>query len=135
MKLSQEQFDRIKDCLPRQRGNVKMDNLQVVNALLYVLENGCKWRRLPERFGNWHSLYTRMSRWSKGGVMDRLFACLQKEQLLEVKIQAVSLDSTTIKAHPDAAGALKKRGPNALELRAEDEEPRFIWLPRLIGWP
>ena len=135
MKLSQAQFDCIKDCLPRQRGNVKMDNLQVINAILYVAENGCKWRRLPERFGPWHSIYTRMSRWSKGEVMDRLFARLQKERFMEVKIQAVSLDSTTIKAHPDAAGALKKRGPNALAPQGEDEGPRFIWLPRLIGLP
>ncbi|WP_425526911.1 transposase, partial [Xanthomonas oryzae] len=27
----------------------------VVNALLYVAEHGCKWRGLPERFGNWHT--------------------------------------------------------------------------------
>ncbi|WP_143703206.1 transposase, partial [Xanthomonas oryzae] len=44
-------------CLPLQRGNVSMTNLQVVNALLYVGEHGCKWRGLPERFGNRQSVY------------------------------------------------------------------------------
>ena len=77
MQLSEEQFERIKDCLPRQRGNVSMDSLNVLNAILHVAENGCKWRRLPERYGNWHSIYMRMSRWSKGGVLDRIFTRLQ----------------------------------------------------------
>ncbi|KOR45865.1 transposase, partial [Xanthomonas oryzae] len=26
-----------------------MSNLQVVNAILYVAEHGCKWRGLPKR--------------------------------------------------------------------------------------
>ena len=36
--------------LPVQRGNVSLSNLQVLNAILYVAEHGCKWRG---RFGNW----------------------------------------------------------------------------------
>jgi hypothetical protein len=42
MKLTQEQYDRIAPCFPTQRGNVSLDNLNVINAVLYVLENGCK---------------------------------------------------------------------------------------------
>ena len=45
-----------------------------LNAVLHVVENGGKWRRLPEAYGNWHTLYTRMNRWSKAGVLDRVFA-------------------------------------------------------------
>lgn len=26
----------------------------IINAVLYVAENGCKWRALPPRLGNWH---------------------------------------------------------------------------------
>jgi len=29
-----------------------MSNVEVLNALLYVLENGCKWRGLPSEYGN-----------------------------------------------------------------------------------
>ncbi len=86
-----------------------MTNLQVVNALLYVAEHGCKWRGLPERFGNWHTVYTRINRWAKSGVLDRMFAQLQTCQIVRIKIEAVSLDSTSIKVHPDGTGALKKR--------------------------
>ena len=63
----------------------------------------------PTEFGNWHSIYTRMSRWSKNGVLDRIFERLQRERLLSIKIEAVSLDSTTVKVHPDGMGALKNR--------------------------
>ena len=51
MELTGEQYERIKGCLPRQRGNVRVDNLALLNALLYVLEHGCKWRGLPRHFG------------------------------------------------------------------------------------
>jgi transposase len=51
MELTERQYSRISDCLPRQRGNVSVPNLQVLNAILFVAEHGCKWRGL-ERFGN-----------------------------------------------------------------------------------
>jgi transposase len=67
VELSADQYAQIESCLPLQRGNVSISNLQVLNAILYVAENGCKWRALPKRFGNWHTIYTRMNRWSRGG--------------------------------------------------------------------
>jgi transposase len=108
MEITQAQFAQIEDCLPRQRGNVSVSNLQVLNAILYVAEHGCKWRGLPKRFGNWHTIYTRMSRWAKSGVLDRAFAQLQQAQVVQIKIEAVSLDSTSVKVHPDGTGARKK---------------------------
>ncbi|MDR2519807.1 MAG: transposase, partial [Eubacteriaceae bacterium] len=61
--ITLKQYDSIAHLLPRQRGNVTMNNLDYLNALLYVLENGCKWRALPAALGNWHTVYTRTSRW------------------------------------------------------------------------
>ena len=71
MEITEAQYRQIEQCLPTQRGNVSHTNLRVINAILYVAEHGCKWRGLPNRFGNWHTIYTRMSRWSKGGVLAR----------------------------------------------------------------
>ena len=113
MERTEEQYERIKSALPVQRGNVMLSNLQVLNAVLYVAEQGCKWRGLPKRFGRWHTLSMRMSRWSKNGVLDRVFEMLQVEQIVRIKLEAVSLDSTSIKVHPDGTGALKK-GPQAI---------------------
>ena len=114
MKITEAQYRRIEACLPRQRGNVSISNLEVLNAILYVAEHGCKWRGLPVRFGNWHTIYTRMNRWAKAGVLDRVFTVLQEQQIIRIKIEAMSLDSTIVKVHPDGTGALKKNGPQAI---------------------
>ena len=135
MEISAEQFARIEQYLPRQRGNVSHENLNVINAILFVAENGCKWRALPKRFGNWHTIYTRMNRWAKAGVLDRLFAQLQREQLIRIKIEAVSLNSTIIKVHPDGTGALKKTARKPSANPAEAGQPKFIWLPRVLDAP
>ena len=110
-----------------------MTNLQLLNALLYVVEHGCKWRGLPKHFGNWHTIYTRMNRWSKAGVLDRVFARLQEEQILAIHIAHVCMDSTTIKVHPDGTGALKKTVLRPSAVPGAGAPPKFIWLPRMIG--
>lgn len=133
MQLTREQFHRIEGLLPRQRGNVRLDNLQVLNAILYVAANGCKWRALPERYGNWHTVYTRMMRWSKAGVLDRVFEHLQRQRLMRVRIEAICLDSSIVKVHPDGTGAGKKTAPSRWDAAAGDGAPRFIWLPRMIA--
>jgi len=133
--MTQEQYEQIADCLPKQRGNVTLKNLEVLNAILYVAEQGCKWRGLPKRFGNWHTIYTRMNRWSKNGVLDRVFQRLQESQIVRIRIEAVSLDSTIVKVHPDGTGALKKTAHNRSENLAGDGQPRFIWLPRMLERP
>src|SRR6266700_3276220 len=99
MEITEAQYARVEPILPRQRGNVSMTNLTVLNAFLYVAEQGCKWRGLPPRFGNWHTIYTRMNRWAKSGVLDRVFEELQRSRLILIRIEAVSLDSTSVKVH------------------------------------
>ena len=49
MELTQNQYELIAPHLPVQRGNVKIPNLLVLNAILYVAEHGCKWRRQHNR--------------------------------------------------------------------------------------
>ena len=132
MELTEAQYARIAPYLPRQRGNVRLSNLQILNAILYVAEKGCKWRGLPPRFGNWHTIYTRMNRWSKSGVLDRVFEQLQRAQLIRLKLEAVSLDSTSVKVHPDGTGAQKKTVPRPSASPAAAGTPRFIWLPRML---
>jgi transposase len=135
MEITEAQFAQIEECLPVQRGNVSLSNLQVLNAILYVAEHGCKWRGLPKRFGNWHTIYTRMNRWSKSGVLDRVFEQLQRAQVVRIKIEAVSLDSTIVKVHPDGTGALKKTAPRPSAGPEAAGQPRFIWLPRMLERP
>ena len=132
MEITAQQYARIEPVLPRQRGNVRFDNLNVLNAILYVAEHGCKWRGLPKRFGNWHTIYTRMNRWSKLGVLDRVFERLQHAQIVRIRIESVALDSTIVKVHPDGTGAVKETARSRSASRAADGPPRFIWLPRML---
>lgn len=135
MELTEAQYHHIAPCLPTQRGNVSLPNRQVLNAILYVAEQGCKWRGLPTQFGNWHTIYTRMNRGAKSGVLDRVFAQLQQAQIIRVKIEVVALDSTLVKVHPDGTGALKKTARKPSAGPAADGPPRFIWLPQLLERP
>ncbi len=133
MQLSEEQFDLIKHLLPVQRGNVRIDNLTVLNGILFVAVNGCTWRALPKRYGRWHTVYTRMNRWAKAGILDRVFEELQVLNFLRVRIEVLELDSTSVKVHPDGTGALKKGAPKPSAEVAAGSTPRFIWLPRVLG--
>jgi len=108
MELTHEQFRIIEPLLPKPRGitgGKHVDNLDALNAMLYVAEHGCKWRGLPGRFGNWHTIYTRMSRWAKSGVLERVFTEVQRRRIVNVRLEAVSLDSTVVRVHPDGTGA------------------------------
>ena len=134
MEITEAQFrEHIESLLPVQRGNVKVPNLQVLNAILYVAENGCKWRALPEHFGPWHTIYMRMNRWSKNGILDRVLARLQELGLVRIKLEVVGLDSTIVPVHPDGTGAQKKTAPRPSAAPAAAGPPSFIWLPRTIG--
>ena len=108
MKITPEQYEKIKHVLPIQRGNVRISNIDFLNAILYIAENGCKWRALPPSFGPWDTIYQRMRRWADNGVWPRVLEALRTELLIKLDVTALSLDSTSVKVHPDGTGALKK---------------------------
>ncbi len=112
MQLTHNQFKQISHVMLRLRGNVIIKNLQALNAILYVAEHGCKWRGLPKKYGNWHTIYTRMNHWAGKGVLERVFNELQKEQAIQLKVGGLSPDSTTVKVHPDGTGVSKKTACN-----------------------
>jgi len=106
MYLSEKQYRQIAKTLPRQRGNVGIENRVLLDGLIFRCKTGCAWRDLPESLGKWHTIYTRLNRWAKSGVLERVYTALAAEGL---KVSpAFSLDSTAVKAHPDAHGARKK---------------------------
>ena len=57
MEWTTELYERIRRLLPKQRGNVDIDQLTFLQALQYIAENGCRWRAVPEKFGNWNRKY------------------------------------------------------------------------------
>ena len=95
--------------------------------------DGYKWRGLPKRFGILHTVYTRMNQWSKNGSLDRVCEKLQLDQIVGIRIEAFSLDSTAVKVHPVGTGAFKKADPCQSASLVADGLPRFIWLLRMLG--
>lgn len=104
LKIHNKQTENL---FPKQHGHVPYSNLKVLNAMLFMLENGCKWRTLPRRFGKWNSSYRRVNLWAKDSVLVQVFESLQAEKFTTFGIEALFLDSTIIKVHPDGSGALK----------------------------
>ena len=114
MEIKKEQYEQIKECFPKQRKPAKISNLDVLNAVLYVVENGCKWRSLPKEYGDWHVIYVRINRWAKKGVLERVFLRLQQLGIIQIQVNVISLDSTCIKVHPDGMGRFEKNGTQSI---------------------
>src|SRR5262245_48255022 len=110
--ISDDNWSRIEGWLPGRAGTSGRpaeDNRLFVDAVLWIGKTGAPWRDLPERFGNWNSVWRRFDRWSRSGVWQRVFAALQDPDL-----EWLILDSTVVRAHPHAAGAKKApRAPGA----------------------
>ena len=73
-----------------------------IEGVGWMLRTGAPWRDLPERFGLWNSVFRRFRRWVSSG---RWSHVLQRQAEPAEPAEWVLLDSTIIKAHPDAAGA------------------------------
>jgi transposase len=73
--LSGRDWQRLEPFLPVRRRS-KWPLLSIVNAVLYVLKNGCLWRDLPGDFPPWGTVYWSFAKWQDAGVLDELNACL-----------------------------------------------------------
>ena len=120
MEINIEQYEKLRHLLPVQRGNVKVENITFINALLYICENGCKWRRLPKEYGKWHVIYKRFNRWVKAGIISKLFQELHVQGIAESTVLIRLLDSMAVPVHPDACGALKKTVSKQLDAPKAD---------------
>ena len=114
--LTDDQFARLAPLLPPEHpatGRPNKAHRTILNGILWRLNTGAPWRDLPERYGPWRTVYARFRRWQQAGVWDRLLAALQAEANAhgELDWSLHFLDGTTIRAHPQAAGAPKKGAP------------------------
>jgi transposase len=53
---------------PKATGRPPADRRQVLEAAAWHYRTGAPWRDLPERFGNWNTIYKNFDRWAKAGV-------------------------------------------------------------------
>ncbi|WP_027268856.1 IS5 family transposase [Leptolyngbya sp. PCC 6406] len=73
--LTHDQLELIAARLPanKERGRPRSTDLwAVLNAIFYVLCEGCTWRGLPGDFPPWQTVYTYFRRWKKDGTWQRI---------------------------------------------------------------
>lgn len=106
--LRDDQWERMEGLLPARKGGEgrpAKNNRLFVEAVLYRYCAGIPWRDLPERFGDFRVVHTRMSRWASRGVWKEIFRHLASDADNEYAM----IDSTVVRAHQHSAGARKKR--------------------------
>ena len=59
------------------------DIREVVNAIVYVLNTGCSWRKIPEDLLPWQTVYDYYRKWRKNGIWDVLSPILVEYQILD----------------------------------------------------
>lgn len=114
--------------MPIARKPAEISNYQFLCALLYMIENGCKWRALPKKYGKWHSIYVKFNRWSKNWTIQKIFDKMQKMNIIDIRSDVLCIDSTSIKVHPDAAGARKSSGEQSIGRSKGGWQRRFIFV-------
>ena len=104
--LTNEEWAVLEKRLP-QRSKVgrppKYEYRDIVDAILYVLVEGIRWRSLPHDFPVWDSVYGYFRSWRNAGVWEQLHQALYVE-MREHEGRATSpsvgcLDSQSIKGH------------------------------------
>lgn len=128
--LTNTQWEKIKSFLQTQEhlyiGNEE-ECRRFLEALVWMARSGAQWRLLPASYGNWNTVYKRFARWGGQGIFKHMiehFAC-------DPDLRNLMLDSTIIRAHPCAAGALKK---TAVKKNKRSGVPGAASAPKSMFW-
>jgi transposase len=109
--LSDAEWARLEGLLPGhpRQGHRWNDHRLVIDGIFFRIRVGCPWRDLPERFGNWKTVYNRHRRWCGDGTWEKILDQL-RAGCDEVHGQAwtVAVDATVVRAHQHAAGARRQ---------------------------
>jgi transposase len=148
--LTDEQWDRIKDLIPRstaRTGRPANDPRKMLDGIFWICSAGTRWRQLDSRFGPHQTVHAYFTRWRRAGVLARIIEALQvdldKKGLIDWNLWCV--DGSSVRASKSAAGAEKKVStasrPNRKIMPSVaakvDLGPNSTWLltARALPWP
>jgi len=105
--LREDEWERLKGYFEegkrKGKGRPRSDLRTMLNGIIWIARSGAAWRDMPERYGAYTTVYGWFKKWEESG----LFAKILEDWGLEADLQDMSLDSTSSKAHPAAAGGKK----------------------------
>jgi transposase len=81
----------------------RTDDRRTIEAIIWRLDNGAKWRSIPAELGNGHHADLRFRCWSVSGMWDKIMAHVVAAG--EPKLALACIDGTVARAHQKAAGA------------------------------
>ncbi|WP_247474610.1 IS5 family transposase, partial [Bradyrhizobium sp. 30] len=100
--LNDKQWAQIEPHLPtNQTGPAREDDRRIISGIIHMLQCGARWRDCPSDYGPYTTIYNRFNRWAKRGHWQAIFEALARCGKDRV---ALSIDSTSIKAHRSASG-------------------------------
>lgn len=103
--LTRAQYEFLSDLLPEAKPGGRpreVDLWDILNAIFYILVEGCRWRALPGDFPPWQTVYTYFRNWRKDGtwlmIHDRLREWNRIEQGRHKSPSEGCMDSQTVKS-------------------------------------
>lgn len=103
--LTTDQFELISGMIPAPKPGGRpreVEIAEVINAIFYLLCEGCRWRALPGDFPAWQTVYTYFRDWRKDGtwvkIHDRLRAWVRIEQERQPSPSEAAIDSQSVKS-------------------------------------
>lgn len=105
--LTEFEWRVIAPLLPNKpRGVPRVDDRRVLNGIFWVLRSGVPWRNLTERYESHTTCYSRIRRWTKAGVWDRIMDAVTEAYDDGVRMS----DGTSVRVHHAAATLKTTRG-------------------------
>lgn len=106
--LTDGEWELVEPFLPvGERGSYDPQRLRrQFDGVVWRFRTGSPWRDLPEKYGSWSTVYGRFESWAGAGVFEALMEGMIAEAAVrgQVDLGLVSVDSTVVRAHHDAAG-------------------------------
>ena len=106
--ISKNGWKNLKKELPQPKNNTNkggrpsIDLKEIINAIFYVVKEGCSWRAMPHDFPEWETVYGYFNRWSKDGTWEMIHVQFVKKVRKRLFVRkkhptAASIDSQSIK--------------------------------------
>lgn len=109
--MTLKEYERIAPILPGQpkRGRKRRVCMRgVINAIFYVLQNGCAWANVPKDFPPKSTVYGYFQRFVRDGtwarIHDTLYGEVRELEGRELQPSAAIIDSQSVKSGPNAQG-------------------------------